>query len=116
MNKILFLENGSMNIIESYDLERLEQAISCISCKFNDQDKELFVVGTAHVVNEELEPSKGRILVFEVTGDQRINLVTEKETKAVYALTSICGKLAAGLGSKVIHGIQIALSNSTAPS
>ena len=92
--------------------------------------KEYIVVGTAHVINDELEPSRGRILVFEVSSassssssssssdaagsttaaaaaasagvDRRVAVVAERETRgAVYSLANICGKLAVGLGSKV---------------
>lgn len=62
---------------------------------------EYFVVGTAHVVCGENEPSRGRILVFEIT-DRQVFLVAEKEVRgAVYSLAQTSGRLAAGVGSKV---------------
>ena len=63
---------------------------------------EYFVVGTAHVVAEEKEPSRGRILVFEVMENRRVHLIAEKEVKgAVFSLAMVCGRLVAGVGSKV---------------
>jgi len=64
---------------------------------------EYVVVGTAHVISGELEPSRGRILVFQVSpANRRVYLVTEREVKAaVFCLTAICGRIAAGIGSKV---------------
>jgi hypothetical protein len=60
--------------IYSFDLDPLEQGLSITCTDFSDQigsagsrirNKEYFVVGTAYVVPEEMEPSKGRILVFK---------------------------------------------------
>ncbi len=63
---------------------------------------EYFIVGTAQVVNDEAEPSRGRLLLFEITADKRILLVTEKATKgAVFSMAMLQGKVAAGIGSKV---------------
>lgn len=102
VNRVLFFDDGDMSQIGSYDLEFLEQAISVTVCTFQDVDKSFFVVGTGQLVNEELEPSRGRVMIFEVTEDRRCILVAEKETKAaVFTLANIEGKLAAGIGSKV---------------
>lgn len=62
---------------------------------------EYFVVGTAHVINGESEPSRGRILVFEIS-DRQVFLIAEKEVRgAVYSLAQTSGRLVAGVGSKV---------------
>jgi len=62
---------------------------------------EYFVVGTAHIVLNESEPSRGRILVFEIT-DRQVFLIAEKEVRgAVFSLAQTTGRLAAGVGSKV---------------
>jgi hypothetical protein len=104
-SRVLFFNDSNMELVGSYDLDRFEHGFTCISCSFNNSKTEYFVVGTAFAINDELECSKGRILVFDVNGSaqQRISLITEKELKAaVYSLTEICGRLAAGIGSKVI--------------
>lgn len=59
------------------------------------------------IITDEEEPSRGRILVFEIIGekegeDRRLNLAFEIETKgAVFTLVGMDGKLVAGVGSKV---------------
>jgi hypothetical protein len=66
------------------------------------QNPQYFVVGTAHVVSGELEPSRGRILVFEIAENRRVHLIAEKEVKgAVFSVAQVCGRLVAGIGSKV---------------
>eukprot|EP01038_Epipyxis_sp_PR26KG_P006417 gene6417-8834_t len=123
-HRILFLDDGSMDLKGCFDLDMLEQGISCISCFLdqniysntsnsksnNDGNKsstpnngtEYIIVGTVYVINDEIEPSKGRILVFEITKDRKISLICEKDTKdAVYSLASVNGRLAAAIGSKV---------------
>ena len=100
-----------------YELELMEQGISLCSCSFEGSDKEYIVVGTALVIPEEQEPSRGRILVFEVLGeregeDRRLHLAMEKETKgAVFSTASMNGKLVAGIGSKVSRCIQTSMYN-----
>jgi DNA damage-binding protein 1 len=110
-NRVRFFDDGgSMQELFNYDeLDPLEQGISLCSSIFEGYDREYITVGTALVIPDEEEPSRGRILVFEVVGegeDRRLNLVTEKETKgAVFSLVSMNGKLVAGIGSKVIYFI-----------
>lgn len=145
ISRILFFDDGTLERIDFYELELLEQAVSCCICTLtsdeiaggdrhdqnpsdmnpnnNDssnnatvttgkvdnvddrksmQHREYFVVGTGYVVNEEQEASRGRILVFELTADRKVSLVTETEVGGgVYSLTPVCGRLAAGVGSKV---------------
>lgn len=128
ISRILFFDDGSFDLVGSFDLDYLEQGISITTVQFEGTKHPFFVVGTAQTVNDELEPSKGRILVFDVssngnedgnnnpagsssanqsssaggTGEKKINLLTERETKSgVYSLVGIQGRLAAGIGSKV---------------
>lgn len=132
MSRVLFFEDGSMEQIGIFELDRLEQGISCITCVFqndapaagadaNTGDSsaspaaaptfhsgapaavEYFVVGTAHVVNGEAEPSRGRLLVFEIVANRRVHLIAEKEVKGgVFSLAQVSGgRLVAGVGSKV---------------
>ena len=70
------------------------------------------IVGTAYLSPVDLEPKKGRILVFSVSEgapgaaragcSRRVVLVSEKETKgAIYALADLSGKLVASCDAKV---------------
>jgi len=59
--------------------------------------------GTAFALPTEDEPSRGRILVFNVSEAKSLKLVTEKEVKgAVYSLEPFNGKVLAAVNSKVI--------------
>jgi DNA damage-binding protein 1 len=101
-NRILFFDEG-FEQIGSFDLDYLEQNCSLAVCQFIDCSKPYFVVGTGQVVAEELEPSRGRILVFDVIPEsKRCVLVAERDTKAaVYSLTGVAGRLAAGIANRV---------------
>ncbi|GAB2249751.1 hypothetical protein Droror1_Dr00013110 [Drosera rotundifolia] len=61
-----------------------ECGCSILSCSFSDDANVYYCVGTAYVLPEENEPTKGRILVFAVE-DGKLQLIAEKETKAVEA-------------------------------
>ena len=93
-----------MQLTYTHQLDPLEQAISCIRCTFDSlPDKECIVVGTAYAVADEIEPSKGRILIFEISEDKNLILLTEREIKAAaFTLAQLSGKLVAGIGSKVL--------------
>jgi hypothetical protein len=86
--------------------------MSISSCFFRDATqnselKEYLVVGTAFVLPEEQQPSRGRLLVFELltdsaSGGRMVRLVVETPTRgAVFSLSSLNGKLVAGIDSKV---------------
>jgi hypothetical protein len=138
MSRVLFFDDGNMEQIGIFELDRLEQGISCTTCVFEhapaaaaaesapgggassspareqwqgqasapsaaSRSTEYFVVGTAHVVSGELEPTRGRILVFEIVENRRVHLIAETEVKgAVFSLAHVCGRLVAGVGSKVV--------------
>lgn len=89
-----------------FDLDRMEQALSCATLSLEGSDgteREYLVVGTARVKAEEAEASEGRILVFAMNEERRsAELVAEKEAKgAVYSIGGLKGRLVAGVGSKV---------------
>lgn len=117
-----------MEMIGFFELDVRENALSCISCVFDESigsdssedysssqadasgyrasnvTQEYIVIGTAHAEVDAVEPSKGRILVFDITNEngKKPVLVTEKEIKgAAFTLASINGRIAAGINSKV---------------
>jgi hypothetical protein len=56
---------------------------------FQTENNIVFVIGTAYVLPIEEEPSKGRILMFEVLNNKRLNLLNQKEVRGcVYSLSS----------------------------
>jgi len=74
--------------------------------KAGDMSKSYYVVGTTFTFDDEIEPTRGRILVFEVVKmegeERRLVLVTEKMTRgAVFDLCAFGGKLLAGINAKI---------------
>jgi len=62
---------------------------------------QLFVVGTAFVLPNEPDPTRGRLLVFKVE-DQKLVLVSERETKgAVFTCLGFNGKLLSTINNRV---------------
>lgn len=111
--RVLFFDQVSLTIAATYDLEVYEAGMSICSAFLRDSSpdadvKEYVVVGTAFVLPEEQQPSRGRLLVFELlvdsdTGGRVVRLVAETPTRgAAFSLASINGKLVAGIDSKVI--------------
>ncbi|CAN6454562.1 unnamed protein product [Victoria cruziana] len=98
---VRLLDDQTFEIISSYQLDTYENGCSILSCSFSDDNNTYYCVGTAYVLPEENEPSKGRILVFSVE-DGKLQLITEKETKgAVYTLNAFNGKLLAAINQKI---------------
>lgn len=82
------------------------QAQAQAQAQHASSSEEYFVVGTAHVINGENEPSRGRILLFAIDREARqVRLIAEKEVRGgVYSLAEVHGRLLAGIGSKVGTG------------
>ena len=98
---VRLFNDTTFETLHKYRLEECECDSSIISCSFADDPAEYYVVGTAFSLPEEVEPSRGRILVLKAH-EGRLTLVAEKETKgAVYNLNAFNGKLLAGINSKV---------------
>ncbi|PQQ07441.1 DNA damage-binding protein 1a-like [Prunus yedoensis var. nudiflora] len=98
---IRLLDDQSFDLITYYQLDAFEYGCSILSCSFSDDSNVYYCVGTAYVLPEENEPTKGRILVFTVE-DGKLQLVAEKETKgAVYSLNAFNGKLLAAINQKI---------------
>lgn len=106
-NRVLFLEEGTMSLIYTYELDSLEQALSVHSCELLSSDpsapqEEYVVVGTGYVVPQEAEPSRGRLLLFAVREGRVVGLLAQRDTKAaVFSIAGIAGRLVIGVGSKV---------------
>jgi DNA damage-binding protein 1 len=110
---VIFLDQASLAIEASYDLDLYEAAMSICSCFLRDSSHEgdpteYVVVGTAFVLPEEPQPSRGRLLVFELLSEatgqvgRKVRLVVETPTRgAAFSLASLNGKLVAGIDSKV---------------
>ncbi|XP_076949712.1 DNA damage-binding protein 1-like [Bidens hawaiensis] len=98
---IRLLDDQTFDFISTYSLDQFECGCSILSCSFSDDNNAYYCVGTAYVMPEENEPTKGRILVF-IVEDGKLQLVAEKETKgAVYSLNAFNGKLLAAINQKI---------------
>ncbi|XVE94238.1 hypothetical protein REPUB_Repub01dG0264300 [Reevesia pubescens] len=98
---IRLLDDQTFEFISTYLLDTFEYGCSILSCSFSDDPNVYYCVGTAYVLPEENEPTKGRILVF-VVEDGKLQLIAEKETKgAVYTLNAFNGKLLAAINQKI---------------
>nr|CAB3460553.1 unnamed protein product [Digitaria exilis] len=98
---IRLLDHQTFEFLSTYPLDQYECGCSIISCSFAEDNNVYYCVGTAYVLPEENEPTKGRILVFAVE-DGRLQLIVEKETKgAVYSLNAFNGKLLAAINQKI---------------
>ncbi|KAM5587538.1 hypothetical protein ABKV19_006127 [Rosa sericea] len=98
---IRLLDDQSFDLVTYYQLDAFEYACSILSCSFSDDSNVYYCVGTAYVLPEENEPTKGRILVFLVE-DGKLQLIAEKETKgSVYSLNAFNGKLLAAINQKI---------------
>ncbi|KAG6496539.1 hypothetical protein ZIOFF_044406 [Zingiber officinale] len=101
MHFIRLLDDQTFEFMSIFPLDSYEYGCSIISCSFSDDNNAYYCVGTAYVLPEENEPSKGRILVFAVE-DGKLQLIVEKETKgAVYSLNAFNGKLLAAINQKI---------------
>nr|XP_027191973.1 DNA damage-binding protein 1 isoform X1 [Cicer arietinum] len=101
MHFVRLLDDQTFDFISVYPLDTYEYGCFIISCSFSDDNNVYYCVGTAYVLPEENEPTKGRILVFSVE-EGKLQLIAEKETKgAVYCLNAFNGKLLAAINQKI---------------
>ena len=95
--------------LDTYPLKEEEIVESVVRADLNeggDNFVEQFVVGTAYIEDDQDDAVRGRILVFEVTQDRSLNLVTEISTKgACRALASINGRIVAALMKTVSQSV-----------
>ncbi|KAF9103191.1 DNA damage-binding protein 1a [Mortierella sp. AM989] len=85
-------DDQTFDLLHSYELQR-EEAPQCIAAvTFAGDPTSYIAVGTAETVSDGV-PTKGRILILEVTESNQLKLVTELEVKgAVMAIKEFQGK------------------------
>lgn len=87
--------------LHTYALKQEELVECCIRAQLNDGSDDLaerFVVGTSYMDEENTESVRGRILVFEVTEERRLKLVSETSVKGACRCLAMCqGKIVAAL-------------------
>ncbi|KAK1256749.1 DNA damage-binding protein 1a [Acorus gramineus] len=101
MHFVRLFDDQTFEMMSVYELETYECGCSIVSCSFTDVANTYYCVGTAFALPEEVEPTKGRILIF-VVENGKLQLIVEKETSgAVYSLNSFHGKLLAAVNQKI---------------
>ena len=106
VNYVRLIDDQMFETLAKFQLDVYEHACSTLSCTFEKDEKHhYYLVGTAYAPPEEVEPTRGRILVFLVTnsnGATDLELISSKEVKgACYNLNAFNGKLLAGVNNKV---------------
>ena len=106
--RILFLDENNFTTLHCEELDRFEQSLSITTMTFAGiagtlGQRDCIVVGTAFVVPHELEPSRGRIYVYDIDPmDRTVSPVTRLDVNAaVFSLAPAQGRLVCGLGNKV---------------
>ncbi|KAI9705477.1 MAG: hypothetical protein M1836_006232 [Candelina mexicana] len=92
--------------LDTYALNTDELVESVIRAELDDGFGDVadrFIVGTAYLDDEQDEPMRGRILVFEATEDRRLKLVAEQAAKgACRALAMVEGQIVAALIKTIV--------------
>eukprot|EP01105_Mastigella_eilhardi_P017926 TRINITY_DN4133_c0_g1_i1.p1 TRINITY_DN4133_c0_g1~~TRINITY_DN4133_c0_g1_i1.p1 ORF type:complete len:1128 (+),score=278.84 TRINITY_DN4133_c0_g1_i1:36-3419(+) len=101
-NFVRLFDSQTFETTDRFGLEKYENGCSILSAVLSDDPRAVYVVGTAFAPPEEVEPSKGRILVFSVK-NRKLELTSELQVKgAVYSLESfVGGRLLAAINSKI---------------
>mmetsp|Transcript_12957 Transcript_12957/g.36428 ORF Transcript_12957/g.36428 Transcript_12957/m.36428 type:complete len:1117 (+) Transcript_12957:258-3608(+) len=95
------VDDQTFEVVDGFKLDSCEIGCSIVSCSFSDDTSSYYVVGTAYALPEESEPSKGRLLVFQVVNGKLL-LVTDREVKGgVYNVSSFHGGILAGINSRI---------------
>ncbi|KAI1295060.1 DNA damage-binding protein 1a [Mortierella claussenii] len=94
-------DDQTFDLLHTYELQR-EEAPQCISAvTFAGDPTSYIAVGTADSVSEGI-PTKGRILILEVTESSQLKLVTELDVKGgVMSIKEFQGKLLCGVNEQL---------------
>lgn len=99
--------------LDTYELNEEELVESVIRSERSDgfdDVVEIFIVGTAYIDDEQPDAVRGRILVFEVSQDRKLQCVTEKSVKgACRALGVVHNRIVAAL----VKTVSLSLRNKT---
>lgn len=63
---VRLLDYQTFWVLSTHTLDEFECGCSIVSCSFSDDDNFYYCVGTAYILPYEIEPTKGRILIFLV--------------------------------------------------
>ncbi|KAF8976248.1 DNA damage-binding protein 1a, partial [Entomortierella lignicola] len=94
-------DDQTFDLLNSYELQR-EEAPQCIAAvSFAGDPSNYLAIGTAETETDSV-PTKGRILILEVTDNSQLKLVSEMEVKGgVMAIKEFQGKLLCGVNEQL---------------
>lgn len=81
VDAVRLLDSQTYETLDRVELEADEKGCSLCSISFENDPETYYVVGTAHSIPNETEPTSGRIRVF-VVRDGRLQQVASRDTKA----------------------------------
>lgn len=98
---LLIIDRTTFEVLHAHQFMVNEQAISLISAQLGDDPNHYYIVGTAFYINEDLEPSHGRIIIFQLI-DGKLQQVVEKEICGVpYAMHEFQKRLLVTINAQV---------------
>ena len=101
---VRLVDDTLFDTIDTFELIRDEDIVSCLYATLEDDANFYFIVGTAFIDNNEPEPDKGRIIIFSVDSiERKFRMVYQHSVNgSCYNLNTFSnGKLVAGLGGTV---------------
>eukprot|EP01147_Barroeca_monosierra_P011048 gene11048-3117_t len=102
LQSIIQAYDAKLDILSSLMLEDNELVNCVIQHSFPNDNTKYFIIGTAFVIMDEIEPSKGRIILCSFEHEIRImyDLITEG---SVNTITTLHGHLLAGINDQVAY-------------
>jgi DNA damage-binding protein 1 len=107
-------DDSMFELLDTFELEPMEHPLSLTTVSLQGPDSleeskalEFVALGTAFVLDDEDDPSRGRLLLFQVAqGDDeatsQFRLVASHDTRGgVWSITSGIGRLFAGINSRI---------------
>lgn len=98
---LLIIDQTTFEVLHAHQFMINEYATSITSAKLGDDPNYYYIVGTAFILSEELEPKTGRIIIFHLV-DGKLQQVAEKEIKgSPYQIQEFNGKLLTSINSTI---------------
>jgi len=100
---VRLVDDQLFDTIDSYELLKDEDIVSCLYATLEDDPTPYFIVGTAMIDNNEADTSDGRIIVFSVDGDRKLREVSATRVNgSCYNLNAFSGgRIVAGIGGTI---------------
>ena len=115
ISELLAVDDSSLQIVSRVELERDEVGSAVFVAREPLQSELLVVLGTTVVVDSELLPSAGRLLLLRAEG-KKLSVVSSTKTKGgVNCIAQVLGRVVCGINSKVVVYRTVLGSEGAAP-